>query len=325
MISKLIFGIAVFGCIVSALRGEEIPFGVHVVDDKGNSLPGIEVVASTDVRRRPGSDSTIDRKTALTDNDGHVNYVFNESSWGDISWVVTDPSGKFYGTLLQKMCLRKNGRGGWENATPVLEVALRKVISPIPMLVRSYDGRIPNGIDECGFDLIKADWVRPNGNGETPHLVFRRTISVPMEMSQWGNPDATKPFDATVRISASGQNAGMLSFEPDKLSFFSSPYEAPGGDYVPFIEARSYRLSGGKITTEQTGSGNYVLRLNADADGNIQWWGKIYGGFSWSPVGGIKFQWYINTNHESKSLEWNMKDNLAKDNKGEGESVLIRP
>ncbi len=325
MIVKLLLGVVAIGCMVGTLRGEDVPFGLHVVDDKGVALSGIEIVASTDVRRKPGSESTVDRKSAITDNDGRVGYLFNESSWGDISWVVTDPSGKFYGTLLQKTILRKNGHGGWENPTPIIDVALRRVISPIPMLVRSYNGRMPKGVDECGFDLIKADWVRPNGNGETPHFIFRRTVAVPMEISQWGNPDATKPFDATVRISAAGQNAGMLSFELDKLSFFASPYEAPNGDYVPFIEARSYRLSGGKITNEQTGSGNYALRLNADAGGKVQWFGKIYGGFGWSPVGGLKFQWYINTNQNSKSLEWNMKENLAKDNKGEGESVLLRP
>lgn len=84
---------------------------------------------------------------------------------------------------------------------PVIELTLRKVGKPIPMIVRlgnSDDNRkeTPALGKEVGFDLFENDWVAPHGKGKTSDLLITLSLATDGEENKkvtseirFGNPD----------------------------------------------------------------------------------------------------------------------------------------
>lgn len=59
-----------------------------------------------------------------------------------------------------------------------INIALRKIINPVPMYARLARLEIPRIGEEVGFDLVKYDWVKPDGNGINSDFIFKLETNV---------------------------------------------------------------------------------------------------------------------------------------------------
>ena len=232
--------------------------------------------------------------------------------------------------------LNKNFKSGnkiqpWNPTVPII---LKKIGKPIPMIVRlglSNSERIyraPRLGEEVGFDMLKADWVQPNGNGEIADLLIRFD-------SEFLSPESYKT-DATIRFS--NPDDGLLPIteligEESELKY---PRVAPENGYEvksinvrsPIYEARSeakekqplgylfrIRTVRDKVTNNIT-SGQYgkiVGRSNAQENSNPFEFNTVNRNEKRELVlePSFTFSSYLNPTPNDRNLEYDQQNNLA--------------
>ena len=89
----------------------------------------------------------------------HVGYYWSRKDYGD--WENIEET-------------RKTGKYiPWD---PVIELTLKKIGKPIPMIVRlkssAHKKTTPTPGTEVGYDLFEDDWIAPHGKGKTPDLLM---------------------------------------------------------------------------------------------------------------------------------------------------------
>lgn len=218
---------------------------------------------------------------------------------------------------------------------PTVPIMLKKIGKPIPMIVRlglnggsSYIYRAPKLGEEIGFDLIKADWVRPNGKGEIADLLIRFD-------SEFLSPESYKT-DATILFSNPDDGLLPITELIGKESELKYPRVAPENGYEvkslnvksPIYEARSeakekqplgylfrIRTVRDKVTNKITSAqyGKIVGRPNAQENSNPFEFNTVNRNEKRELVSGPSFTFssYLNPTPNDRNLEYDQQNNLA--------------
>ena len=214
--------------------------------------------------------------------------------------------------------MHKNG--GFRPWNPTIDVMIKKIGKPIPMIVRLGEGGAnswlkPNADQlekELGWDLVEGDWVAPHGRGKMTDLIFRFESSYTDESNKM----------AKVNIRFANPNDGLVSIKELKgeESRLKYPREAPLQGY----ENKNIELVS-KVFEDWRKLKNrpqaYLLRIRTQKDvtGNIvsALYGKITKPYRLFPpairyrLPILNFDYYLNPTPNDRNLEYDQRNNLA--------------
>lgn len=214
---------------------------------------------------------------------------------------------------------------------PVIELTLKKIGKPIPMIVRfgteAWIQTTPIPGKEVGFDLFEYDWVAPHGKGKTSDLLINLVLQPGDEENRmvkgeirFGNED-----DGLIPI--------MELTAPESLLKY--PRIAPKDGYETKVvkPPNIIPVSGINVAAEPVG---YFFRIRTQKDkstGKIvsAFYGKIVAKsglrrpsdnpfllhqYSYTNHGrklepGVEFSYYLNPTPNDRNLEYDQRNNLA--------------
>jgi hypothetical protein len=205
---------------------------------------------------------------------------------------------------------------------PVVDIMVKEIGKPIPMLVRRAWGGSKSWIipeleqfgKELGWDLVEGDWVAPAGTGEVADLVVTfglsrtddRNHSSSMKI-RMGNPD-----DGFIVLKELKGEESLLSF----------PRTAPADGYEVKNLEFGWEYNDGtlnRLPADMPKGYLFRLRTTKDKDGKIisAIYGKITKPFDFqaSSTGHGSLQagsdYYLNLTPNDRNLEYDQKNNLA--------------
>lgn len=225
---------------------------------------------------------------------------------------------------------------------PVIDLTLRKIGKPIPMIVRLGGSDAirtsPVPGKECGFDLYVGDWVAPHGKGKIPDMLI--TLALREEN------DVDGAVEAEIRFG--NEDDGLIPImeltAPESLLKY--PRIAPADGYEVKTVKPPYVIpvSGAEQAAEPIG---YFFRIRTQKDkstGKIvsAFYGKIVAQsglrrpsdnpfllhrYSYSNHGrklepGVEFSYYLNPTPNDRNLEYDQRSNLAP---GADKGVIYSP
>lgn len=223
-------------------------------------------------------------------------------------YVSAEKNG-FYSSISSQIFLTKKGVLAipWNK---VLPVQLRPIVNPVPMYVRNHTFLFPALNKNLGFDLMRADWLPPYGNGSHADFILR----VNRVFKDIDN------FDATLVITFSNPNDGIQVIKDywetnyRTGSRYRLPRDAPLDGYQSiFVKRVSAGVYGTRKAKE--GGNNYIFRVRSESEnGNLKraMYGKILGDIRFGPVGGnggFEMHYYLNPDY-TQNLEFDAKRNL---------------
>jgi len=305
-------------------RHYKIKITFRAVDEDGNPVPG----ADADV----GIDS-------LLHADGHNNYkgktdakgLFTVESRGQGSsdvviekdgYYPSRPKVRWSGKLNNDRELAK--KVGFRPWNPTIDVVLKKIGKPIPMIVRpnhQVGGIAPKMKEWLGVDLFVGDWVKPHGKGKISDMLIL--------LEEAYTDERRYKVSAQIKFPKDGDGLIRISALEGKESLLKFPRIAPEKNYINevnvSIESDDTGLS--KKSSLGEGAGYFFrIRTNKDKQGNIisAHYGKIVKNFKLNIVS-RKFSsdpnfreasifymsYYLNPNNNDANLEFDMKNNLA--------------
>ncbi len=324
-------GLLIAGCLLPIMTYAGDPVAritFRVIDDNGNIVTGAVVSTSTFLRWIPGSGAGHDENDivkGVTDTngivvitmkskDGNISYgVYGAGNWSRMSVSQVD----YYRDGGGKILFKKALDGKWQPWNPSVSLQIKRIINPIPMYARQMDSvTIPEAGKALGFDLIKSDWVKPYGQGETADFVFTLDCKLGGKTS-----NGYQIFDATLTLTFSNEDDGIQVFpvRPREGSLFRMPRYAPETGYETNWMQRSYDHEGtGFFETREDLNYFFRVRTKKDDKGNIvsALYGKIHGEIDYSireKVNSVKFTYYLNPTPNDRNMEFDPKRNLFKD------------
>lgn len=200
----------------------------------------------------------------------------------------------------------------WNPWNPTIEVKMRKIKNPVPMMTKQVRKKsIPVMGTPVGFDLEKADWVAPHGNGMISDFVFLAEL-------------VTQPKEGIrYRLTFSQELDGIQEYLPSSTCYSSYffPYVAPTNGYIRSLD--KYRLlkypeiAGTPANNlKENKDMNYIFRVRTreDKDGNVISvnYGCILGEIRSSMQGDLYFEYWFNPIPNERSLEYNGENLLEK-------------
>lgn len=199
--------------------------------------------------------------------------------------------------------------GMWQPFGKEFNVVMRPIVNPVPMYVRNNYFKIPALDKEIGFDLQKADWVIPYGQGTRSDFIFKVE-------RRYDNDDN---FDAKMILTFPNPHDGIQVFKDDGGgdfnigSWFRLPRMAPEAGYRPAEQKHSSRGIYGRHD-DNFDDNNYFFRVRSevDKDGNLKraMYGKIRGDLKFGPGSMvIGMHYYLNPDY-TRNLEFDPKRNL---------------
>lgn len=198
----------------------------------------------------------------------------------------------------------------WEPWNPTIEVKMRKIKKPVPMIHRSVRiKRIPELNKQVGFDLEISDWVAPYGKGIVSDFIFNAT---------WFFQEPQRGSDGRYALSFSNETDGIQTyhFAKETSSIFKWPYKAPVSGYQPILKKHiSWPANGGERETNYDDANNYIFRVRSKklSDGSIVGtYGIIQREIEVGPKGSLQFEYWFNPDSSSRSLEYNGENLLKK-------------
>ncbi len=199
--------------------------------------------------------------------------------------------------------------GIWQPWGKELRVTMRPVVNPVPMHVLDLAVQFPDYGKNIGFDLIKADWVIPYGQGTHADFVFKIE-------RQYDNTDN---YEVKMKLTFSNPLDGIQVLKEDQGGDFNAgsryrlPRTAPVDGYQPKLQSL---LSGGRYGwhSYRANDNNYIFRVRSEVDevGNLKraMYGKIRGNLDIYASGEISMHYYLNPDY-TRNLEFDPKRNLS--------------
>ncbi|AWI10110.1 hypothetical protein CKA38_13350 [Ereboglobus luteus] len=289
---------------------------LRVIDDAGSPVQDAFAHVAFEVPVNAQNRDYLKRKEAKTDKNGY--FQTSEICTGIIYYGASKEG--YYESTGNRFDYKFDvAKMRWNPSSPELIVLMKRVINPVPMYVREIVLRIPDTDKDIGYDLEKGDWVMPYGQGLRADFVFHARC-------RW---TSYQDYYSVVKIKFSNFRDGIQEIPKTNASKgqLASPQLAPEDGYTEvWINER-----GQGPQTKRTGlnvmNSNYKdyifrVRSNINDEGEITAanYGKIIGEIR---VGGgeaegkpiLKFLYYYNSDPQSRSLEFDPKQNLAKEQK----------
>lgn len=215
--------------------------------------------------------------------------------------------------------IRKTGKFfPWD---PVVDVMVKQVGRPIPMIVRSGDRSkswLKPKIEQIGkelrWDIVEGDWLPPHGKGKEADLILKFDSFYESESNK----------SAKVSIKFANSNDGLLPLRilRGKESLLKHPREAPIQGYA----TREIELSS-KVSEDWRLNNNspkaYFLRVRTQKNESGKVTSALYGKITvpfrlYPPVVRhrlplLHFDYYLNPTPNSRNLEFDQINNLAPD------------
>jgi hypothetical protein len=313
-----------------------------VVVDADSFLPlkGVDVVGwfSNDNGWKAWTESApeyVDKKT--TDEDGRC-HLEGETNNGRTGVNIRKPPKDYYPTTGIRYQFTQEPifpLMHWRPTDLVITAALYKIERPVPLFVRRTILGNGQPISErvqgsFAYDLIKAAWLPPLGNGEHADIVFER-----MQREDFGeavNPLRPefkgKSYKEAVVARFTGEDNGIMEFKPNpnaSLLIRTAPELGYGASYVLWHSVDSCNQH--HESTDKNRHFCFRIRTRRNEKREIveSYYGKIYGDIR--PVSdkknlfGVTFLYYLNPTPNDRNLEWDRKNNLC-DKPGKLEMIV---
>jgi len=276
---------------------------VKVFNEEGLPLEGAQVRLAFQ-----GGMLAKDRTVNNTDSNGY----FSSSGFSDDGVIVGGVYKDGYYTSVFHHDFVQKQLGIWQPWGKEFTVIMRPIVNPVPMFVRNKFFEIPELDKEVGFDLMRADWVAPYGQGVRPDFIFKAEQSY----------NNISDFSATVTLTFANQNDGIQIYREDPGGDFNvgSSYRLPRTAPVDGYQAKwsnNLSTSSPDYYALKAGDENYFFRVRSEVDheGKLKqaMYGKIRGEISISPYKNkpmkIKLHYFLNPDH-TRNLEFDPKRNL---------------
>ena len=214
---------------------------------------------------------------------------------------------------------------------PVIDLTLKKIGNPIPMIVRLNSSSValetPTPGKELGFDLFEYDWVAPHGKGKISDLI----INLALQNQDEGN------FGVNGKIRFGNEEDGLIPImeltAPESLLKY--PRIAADDGYVLKQVTPTYPISVSRIAAEVKEPVGYMFRIRTQRDKSTDkivsaFYGKIvaptgmtenvkpFGVFPFPReddkqhfIPYIQFSYYLNPTPNDRNLEYDQRNNLA--------------
>jgi hypothetical protein len=286
----------------AAEKGADARFMLHVVDQDGNEVADADVVVLFPFNGRKGN--TISGKTDV----GGL-FSAGDRTTGEPIFSVTKKG--YYKTSSKfgflKIGTRTLKDGRWIPWNPTIQVTLKEMRNPIPMIAKKVESKLPKYDAPVGFDLKVGDWVAPHGKGVVADMTL--SYSETEREDTWCNYDFKVEFPSPL--------GGAYIQKKDAYSAFESPLEAATDGYSTahsFVYERtdSKIIQNVQLTSEEC----LVFRCRTETDekGALTKanYGKFYGPFKFAYGRNRKvvFTYYFNPTPNDRNLEFDGKNNL---------------
>jgi len=310
MAALFLAGVSV-GC---AADKPEAQISFKLTDENSAPLANAPVHIVTLDHVAPGAgfgDSIYKETNVLTDVKGLASITWTSAD-GQFSYDANKMLGYYEGGGLY--LFKSSLADQWQPRNPTIELVLKPIVNPVPMYAREIKTRIAKPEQRYGYDLLAADWVAPQGKGQTADLFFELT----------GYANNVKDYNSTLTVTFTNPLDGIQSFVPTKGSAFRSPRVAPLDGYQDKLDLRRVRKpeqSSADWIDDTQSETNYFFRIRTvlDENGKIKsaLYGKIYGGFKFfgaSTNGSFLTipTYYLNPEANSRNMEFDPKQNLFK-------------
>jgi hypothetical protein len=274
---------------------------VKVVDETGHPIEGAKVVFSFPESKR--YETSTNRVSTATNQNGLASA--SGKSDGYASFVVTKAgyylSGE--GTYFKEL-----KAGHWVPQDRVVTVILKKIRNPIGLYVRKVLIEIPITTEPVGFDLEKADWISPHGEGEKSDFIF--TLIKDMK-----NKD---DLNGTVILSFSNDGDGLVEAESYRASKLRLPHLAPENGYLSRLERWVKKAPGQYPESNFAEKSDFFFRVrtkkNESGDIEESFYGKIHDDFvvqfTMTETAYVGFTYYLNPTPNDRNLEFDPDENL---------------
>jgi hypothetical protein len=298
---------------------------ISIRTETGEPLPGFPVRASTFLRHLPDEGFGTDKHlvlTNLTDTRGLADFAV-PCLTGEVGYGIPQPPEGFYWDRGARIRFTNAIAGQWMPSNPVVDLRIKRKLNPIPLYARRISimrTKLPILDTTAGFDLTRAAWTSPHGEGAVADLLFKLSART-NGTTRNGYPK----YEAALEISFSSPYDGIQSLYATPLtgSVLRLPHHAPEEGYETNLLRRSFSRDDDrpvKLREDQ----NYFFRIRTQTNeqGRIvsALYGKIHGDFEWAHTGEIGFTYYLNPTPNDRNLEFDPSRNLFTDLK-RGEEV----
>jgi hypothetical protein len=266
-------------------------------------------------------------KTVLTDEDGLAE-VSGRTEFNPKFFFMKEG---YYQTKYEKYSWERPESLAEQLVQIELNVTLRPVVDPQPLVARKNEFTIPKTNEWIGFDLEISDWVMPHGEGKSSDLlIYHEKEFLGYNISQSGlekvrarearlNAVWTEEMEKEIygnwsgnlKIGFPGEDEGIIEVvsEYDPYSAMRMPYEAPMVGYQPSLEWTDVVYRAGEPEAK-----GYFLRVRVKKRGDeiIQAnYAKINEGIQFNPGRNrIIFSYCFNPEINDRNLEFDTDKNL---------------
>ena len=209
----------------------------------------------------------------------------------------------------------------WRPTDLVITAGLFKIERPIPLFVRRTVLGNGQPISErvhgsFAYDLLKAAWLPPIGNGEHADMVFER---LPRQMfGKVSNPHVkARSYEDAIVVRFDGADNGFVEMSsiPNTKMIRIAPESGYGKSYKFWhCVDNAYQHHDSRDPNRHF---CFRIRTKKNEKGEITeaYYGKIYGDIGTvadkKNLYGVIFIYYLNPRSNDRNLEWDMKHNLC--------------
>jgi len=261
--------------------GKEFPkmeVDITVHDEQGLPVEGAKVQTTHMhwIRRSPliyflvlfnrkGSDYEV-TTTRYTNEQGISKLRFH--TWDSRAKINITKEG-WYSSSVTLPSIMPKTKKKWTKKPQKINIKLRPIINPIPLLVGDLDK--PNFPEKfempVGYDLLLKDWMPPYGNGKIEDVIITLKRN---EAKKAGNPAATVEYIFT------GHGNGVCAIpQIFAESILPTPHQAPENGYENnqrlYTESIIYAGPGSRTQQSNLEGNNFFFRIRTkyDDEGNI--------------------------------------------------------
>lgn len=296
---------------------DEARFIVHVQDETGTSIPSATVRAGfgTSMKAGTGWGTVQNLVSEETDENGFAAFNGTTDSFVDVD--AQKPG--FYPTYGSSIRFTNTVRHKLQPWNPTIELMLLRVIDPVPMYAKHVEYtralKGPSLPMPTAYDLMQGDWVAPCGKGQSTDVVFY-IQSKPTQTATniYGTSSILPDMTLTVTVPGDGNGLQVFYVKPYQGSHLRLPRTAPQQGYTNHWVRRFYRPGVNEpVQGDSRSDQNFIFRVRSVMEsGQVvrAMYGKIHGDIEFSDKGELRFTYYLNPNTASRSLEFDLNQNL---------------